>query len=107
MKTMVITFFNIKGIICFDFIPQGQAVTRAYYLEILKWLHEAVHRKIPEVWPSDWILHHDDALAHKVLSVKQFLDQKLITEMEHPLYSPFLALNNFWLFPKIKFALEG
>jgi hypothetical protein len=27
--------------------------------------------------------------------------------MEHPLYSPFLALNNFWLFPKIKFALEG
>jgi hypothetical protein len=27
--------------------------------------------------------------------------------MERPLYSPNLALNGFWLFPKIKFSLNG
>jgi hypothetical protein len=35
----------------------------------------------------DWILHHDNAPAHKTLSVKQFLAQKSIAEMEHPPYS--------------------
>jgi hypothetical protein len=44
--------------------------------------------KRPELWPNDWILHHHNAPAHKALSVKQFLAQKSITEMEHPTYSP-------------------
>jgi hypothetical protein len=70
-------------------------------------LHEAVHRRRPELWPSDWILRHDNAPAHKALSVKQFLAHKSITEIEHTPFSPDMALNDFWLFPKIKFALKG
>jgi hypothetical protein len=42
-----------------------------------------------------------------VLSVKQFLAQKSITEMEHPPSSPDLAPNDFCLFPKLKSALKG
>jgi hypothetical protein len=42
-----------------------------------------------------------------VLSVEQFLDQKSITEMEYPTYSLDLTPNDLWLFPKIKFSLEG
>jgi transposase len=76
-------------------------------VEILKVLHEAVHRKRPELWPNDWILHHHNAPAHKALSVKQFLAQKSITEMERPQYSHDLAPKDFWLFPKIKSALKG
>jgi hypothetical protein len=41
MKTMLITFFNIKGIVYFAFILQCQTVIQACYVEILKWLHEA------------------------------------------------------------------
>jgi hypothetical protein len=41
-----------------------------------------------------------------VLSVKQFLAQKSITEMEHTPFYPDLAPNNFWVFPKIKSALK-
>jgi hypothetical protein len=36
------------------------------------------------------------------LSVKQFLANHDITVLEHPPYSPDLALCNFYLFPKIK-----
>jgi hypothetical protein len=49
MKKMLITFFNIKGIVHYEFIPQGQTVNQAYYVEILKWLNEAVCRKRPEL----------------------------------------------------------
>jgi hypothetical protein len=45
MKTLLITFFYIKGIGHFEFIPQGQTVNIPYNVEILKWLREAVCRK--------------------------------------------------------------
>jgi hypothetical protein len=83
MKAILITSFNIKGIILFQFTPQGQAVNY-YYVEILKWLCEAWHRKRYALWSNNWILHCGNAPAYKVLSVKQFLAQKLISEMEHP-----------------------
>jgi hypothetical protein len=84
-KTMLITFFNIKGSVHFECIPQKQTVDQAYYVEILEWLHESVHRERPELWPNNWILTHDNAPPHKALSVKQFLAQKLISEIEnHP-----------------------
>jgi hypothetical protein len=55
MKTVLITLFGIKGIVHFDFIPQGHTVIQSYYMEILKQLHEVVLRRRPEVWPNEWI----------------------------------------------------
>jgi histone-lysine N-methyltransferase SETMAR len=94
MKKIFITFFSIKDIVHFELILQVQTFDQAYYVEVLKRLREAVRRKWPGLWSYDWILHHDNAAAHKALSVKQFLAQKSITEMEHPPYSPDLAPNS-------------
>jgi hypothetical protein len=44
-ETVLITFFNIKGIVHFEFIPHGQTVCQAAYVEILERLHEAMRRK--------------------------------------------------------------
>jgi hypothetical protein len=88
MKTMLISFFYVKGIVHFEFITQDQTIKQAYYVEILKQLCEATNREKPELRLTDWILPCDNVPAHKALSVKQFLDQKLITEMEYLLYSP-------------------
>jgi len=52
-------------------------------------------------------LHQDNVPAHNTLSVKQFLANKNITELEHPPYSPDLAPCDFYLFPKIKSVLKG
>jgi hypothetical protein len=70
MKTLLVTFFDVKGLVHFKFFPQGQTVNQTYYVKILKHLLEAVHRKRPELWPSDWILHHNSAPAYKAHSVK-------------------------------------
>jgi len=69
MKTVLLSFFNIEGIVHFEFIPQGQTVNQAHYVEILKQLHETVYRKMSELWPYNWILHCDNALAHEAPSV--------------------------------------
>jgi hypothetical protein len=39
--------------------------------------------------------------------VREFLDSKQIAVLEHPPYSPELAPNDFFLFPKIKEILKG
>nr|CAH7722444.1 unnamed protein product [Callosobruchus chinensis] len=49
----------------------------------------------------------NNAPAHNALSVKQFLAKKSIPVLEHPPYSPDLALCGFYLFPKIKSSLKG
>ena len=38
---------------------------------------------------------------------KEFLATKQITVLEHPAYSPDLAPNDFFLFPKIKDIMKG
>jgi hypothetical protein len=86
MKTMLINFFDIMGIVHFEFIPQGQTVNQTYCVEILNQLDEAVLRKRPELWPNDWVLHHNNVQAHKSFSVKQFLIRKPITAWNtHPI----------------------
>jgi hypothetical protein len=76
-------------------------------LEILARLREAVHRRRPELWPDAWILHHDNAPAHDALTLQEFLVKKSILKLDHPPYSPGLALCDFWLFPKLKTTLKG
>jgi alpha-L-fucosidase len=84
MTKMHITF-NIKGTVHFEFIAQGQIGSQAFYMEELEELHEALHRKRPELWPNDWILHHDSAPAHKVLSSSFWPKNRLLKLNTHPI----------------------
>jgi hypothetical protein len=68
MKKILATFFDVKGTVHFEFIPQGHTINQAYYVGILKWLREAAARRKPELWPSGFILHHDNVSAQKALS---------------------------------------
>jgi len=80
VKTMLICFFGIKGLVHFEFVSQGETVNQRFYLEVLKRLHDAVRRKRPELWRSgEWLLHHDNAPAHTALNVRQFLTKNGMT----------------------------
>jgi hypothetical protein len=50
---------------------------------------------------------HDSTRPRKAVSLKQFLANQEIPELNHPLYSPDLSPPDFILFPKIKFTLKG
>jgi hypothetical protein len=47
------------------------------------------------------------ALSHNFLSVKMFLVKQKILVMEHPPYSSDLTTCDFFLFPMVKYALNG
>jgi hypothetical protein len=68
MRTMLITSFDNKGIVRFEFIPQGKAANQTNYVEILRRLRGAIRRKRPQLWPNVWILPYDYDPAHKALS---------------------------------------
>jgi len=40
VKTMLLTFLDIRGIVRYEFVPTGQTVNQVYHLEILERLHE-------------------------------------------------------------------
>jgi len=107
-KAIMIVFFDIRGVIYIDWVPEGQTVNQVYYKNVLTTLRERVRRRRPDMWKkASWILHHDNAPAHNALSVKRYLTKNNIPVMEHPPYSPDLAPCDFFLFPKIKSALKG
>jgi len=51
-ESMLLTFFDIRGIVHYEFVPTGQTVSQVYYLEVLERLREKVRRKRPEHLPT-------------------------------------------------------
>ena len=45
VKSMLICFFDQKGIVLKEFVPPGQTVNAAFCVEVLKHLWEKVERK--------------------------------------------------------------
>jgi hypothetical protein len=91
-----------------EFVLQGQTVKAAFYMEVLKCLHELMRCVRPELWvEKNWILHHDGAPSHSVLIVHEFFTKNDMIAMDHPFYSPDLVPCDFFLFPKLKTIMWG
>ena len=51
-------YFDIRGIVHMDWVPEGQTVNQIYYKEVLTNLREWVRWRRPEMWQnSSWVLH--------------------------------------------------
>ncbi len=107
-KTMLITFFDCRGIIHREFLRQGSTVTGAFYKDVLNRLLQRMRRVRPELLDSgNWFLLHDNAPSHKSIIVQQFLARRQVVCIDHPPYSPDLSPPDFFLFPKIKLKMKG
>ena len=83
VKVLLITFFDVSGIVHSEFLPQGQTINQQVYKEILRLLLRSVREKRRELrQDKSWLLHHANAPAHKALSIRQFLAEKNIAVLE-------------------------
>jgi hypothetical protein len=80
VKAMMV-FFNIRGVIMIEWVPEGQMVNQKYYLKVLTKLREQVRKKRKDLWKKKlWILHQENAPAHNALAVKQLQKYKIYTQ---------------------------
>ncbi|UYV82917.1 hypothetical protein LAZ67_22001379 [Cordylochernes scorpioides] len=108
VKTLLVTFFYINGLVHHEFIPFGRTINQEVYLGILRRLREAVCLKRPERRQNnDWILHVDNARPHTAHVILQFLAKHSTIQIPYPPYSPELAPNDFFLYSKLKMKLKG
>ncbi|UYV68186.1 hypothetical protein LAZ67_5003296 [Cordylochernes scorpioides] len=90
IKTMIIVFFDIRGIVHCEFVPRGKAVNSAFYLEVLRRLKRRIARVRTDI--KDTVkLHHDNATSHTAFIITNFLAQSNTPVIPHPPYSPDLA----------------
>jgi hypothetical protein len=97
---MLITFFDIKGI--FFILNSFNKAKQSTKLMMCKYCSGYVKlcvQKAQQFDSAQW-------RAHKALSVKQFLAQKSITQMEQPTYSSDVVPSDFRLFRKNKVCLK-
>jgi hypothetical protein len=62
VKTLLTVFFDSKGIIHQEFLPEGQTVNSDYYLGVLNRLWARILRIRPEYREQgSWLILHDSA----------------------------------------------
>ena len=107
IKSMLIVFYDMRGIIHREFVPQGQTVNQDYYICVLRRLREDIRRKRPEMWESgDWYLQHDNAPPHVAGRVREYLVVNHMNVLTHPPYSPDLAPCDFFFISEVEISVE-
>jgi hypothetical protein len=91
VKSMLIIFFDIKGIVHKEFVLVGQTVISAHYRDVLRRLRENAGRLRPGLrQQKNWLLHHDNAP-----SSTSFFTWKFLTENQHDCRPPPTLLFRF------------
>jgi hypothetical protein len=101
-------FFYCRGVVHHEYAPEGQAVNKQYYQEVVCRLRDAVWHKRLGLWESrNWHLHYDNAPTHSLRLIQDFLAKHGIPQVRQAPYSTDMAPCDFWLFPKLKMLLKG
>jgi hypothetical protein len=88
-------------------LVQFAGIHKEIHIDILCRLRDAVRRKRPQKCRTNsWFLIHDNAPAHQLDLVKDFLAKNNVTTPKHHPHSPDLDPADFYLFSRLKSALE-
>ncbi|GFV44532.1 mariner mos1 transposase [Trichonephila clavipes] len=106
IKMMIIVFIDIRGIVHCEFVPQGQTVNSAFYLEVIRRLKRRIARVRADI-KETVKLHRDNATSHTAFIITNFLARSNTPVILHPPYSPDLAPCDFFLLGRLKREMKG
>ena len=99
-KQMIACVFEKTGHIAIVPLEQRRTVKSVWYTILCL---PVVFQEIRKTNRRRWItLHHENASSHKSAKTTAFLSPQNIDLTSHPLYSPDLVPNDFFLFPYVK-----
>ena len=101
IKVMLIAFFDQKGLVHHEFVPESEAVNRYFYQQVLVHLHDVFDA------PGGYcgVISHGSSTMTMHLSCTQ--RGQCEAALDHSPYSPDLALCDFRLFPRLKIVIKG
>ncbi|GFS13907.1 histone-lysine N-methyltransferase SETMAR [Elysia marginata] len=74
-KVRDIVFWDAKGVILLDILPQGQFINAVLYCNPLDRLRDAIHRKKPGLLRRGFVLQRDNATRHSANLAQQWMQR--------------------------------
>ncbi|XP_053965880.1 uncharacterized protein LOC128868138 [Anastrepha ludens] len=101
VKVLLTVFFDCRGAVHHEFLPQGKTVNKEYYLQVMSNLRKAIRQKRPDLWKNkNWLLRHDKAPAcARLFGQKQHTNDATVTV--------FLRSGPLFLFPKLQRPMKA
>lgn len=107
-KVLLSVWWDIQGVIFYDFLPSGKTIDADKYCEYLDRVQENLVKKRPALINRKGIIfHQDNAKPHTAKVTRAKIIELGWETMEHPPYSPDLAPSDFHLFRSLQNFLSG
>lgn len=107
-KVMLSIWWDWKGVLYYELIPQGQAINSLKYCSQLEQLKAAIDEKRPSLANRKGIiLQHDNARPHVSFVTQQKIAELGWEQLSHPPYSPDLAPSDFHFFRSLQHFFTG
>jgi len=99
-------FLDEDSILLIDYLPKGQTINAEYYLSLLVQLKDILMKKRRRNVTKGVLFLYYSASAHQALATQKKLAYLGFQCLDHPPYSPDLALSGYHLFPGLKTKIE-
>jgi len=106
-KVMATIFWDCKGVLMVDYIPQKTIMTGPYYGEVLTNLRHAVKEKRRGILTRGRLLLHGNAPALMSQVAQAIVKDIGFEQLSHPPYSLDLTPSDFFLLRHLKQHLRG
>ncbi len=105
---MILTFFDSKGLIYYEFVQRPQTVNQQLFRAVFRRFDLAHARRRPHTSVRGRkFIHMDNAPSHNATLTINLIRQLSWTRLPHPAYSPDLAPSDFWLYSRLKKEIRG
>lgn len=107
-KIMVSVWWDYKGVVYFEILPNNQTINANIYCQQLMKLEKAIKEKRFDLTNRKEIVFHHDNVRLRTCSVTRGKLLELGWEvMPHPLYSPDLSPSDYHLLPNLQNSLNS
>jgi len=107
-KVMLCIWWNWKGIVYYELLPNNETIDSDKYCSQLDKLKVEITKKCPELINRKGVVfHHDNARPHTSLQTRQKLLALGWDVLPHPPYSPDIAPSDYHLFRSLQNSING